>query len=178
MRSTVLRRSTFLSALLGALVLAAVAVAASNTTVTTHNTSKGKILSNSRGFSLYMFAKDKQGSGGKAPKITCYGQCAKIWPPLLVSKNGKVVAGNGSSVNQHLLGTARRRDGKVQATYNGWPLYLYVPDTKPGQTHGEGAVQFGAAWYLLNTKGQLVKHGTNCPPGYQMTPSGCLPQNY
>ena len=48
-------------------------------------------------------------------------------------------------------------------------------DRKPGQTTGEGVNQFGAPWYLLNTKGQEVK---GCPPGFQMSSSGCLPQNY
>jgi predicted lipoprotein with Yx(FWY)xxD motif len=174
MRSTILRRTTFVVALVGALALAAVAVAASNTTVKTRNTSQGKILANSHGLSLYMFVKDKQGGRGKSPKITCYGQCATAWPPLLVSKGGKVQAAKGSGVNQKLLGTAKRRDGKLQVTYNGWPLYTYGGDSGPGDTTGQGVIQFGAAWYLLNTKGQLVK----CPKNQGPSTSGCLPQGY
>ena len=176
MTRTALRKSTFIAALLGVLALAAIAAAASNTTVATHGSKKGTILANSRGFSLYMFAKDTQGRKGKSAKSTCYGQCAKIWPPLLVAKGGKPVAGKG--VNAKLLGTTRRTDRKVEVTYNGWPLYTYVPDTKPGNIKGEGAVQFGAAWYVLNPKGQLVKTGNGCPPGYVKTSSGCLPQTY
>ena len=179
MTRTALRRSMFIGALLGVLASAAIAVAASNTTVTTHGSKKGTILANSRGFSLYMFLKDKQGGKGKSAKSNCYCQCAKIWPPLLVSKGGKPVGAHG--VNSKLLGTTRRKDGKVEVTYNGWPLYTYLPDTKPGNIKGEGAVQFGAAWFVLNTKGQLVKTGNSgngCPPHYVKTSSGCLPQNY
>jgi predicted lipoprotein with Yx(FWY)xxD motif len=32
----------------------------------------------------------------------------------------------GAGVKQSLLGTVRRRDGRRQVTYNGWPLYYYA----------------------------------------------------
>jgi predicted lipoprotein with Yx(FWY)xxD motif len=172
MKSTFLRKTTIVAVLVGALALAAIAAASSNTTVTTHKTSHGKVLSNSKGFSLYQFAKDTQGGKGKSPKITCYGKCATAWPPLLVKKGAKVVAAGG--VNQKLLGTAKRRDGSLQVTYNGWPLYTYAGDSKAGQTTGQGVNQFGAAWYLLKTNGQLIK----CPQGQGPSTSGCLPQSY
>jgi predicted lipoprotein with Yx(FWY)xxD motif len=145
--------------LLGALVGAAIASASSGTGVGTHNTKRGKVLANSHGFSIYMFKKDKQHG-----KSTCYGQCAKVWPPLLTSS--KPVALRGSGVNPKLLGTTRRNDGKLEVTYNGWPLYLYIPDRKAGDINGEGANQFGAPWYLLNTAGNIVKpkSGGVCNP--------------
>src|SRR5260370_26062705 len=99
-----------------------------------------------------MFVKDKKGG-----KSTCYGQCARVWPPLLTS--ARPVAVKGSGVNAKLLGTTRRSDGKLEVTYNGYPLYLYAPDRKPGQTNGEGVSQFGAKWYLLDTAGQIGKGG-------------------
>jgi predicted lipoprotein with Yx(FWY)xxD motif len=174
MTSTFLRRTTSVAVLLGALALAAVSVAASNTTVTTHKTSQGKILANSKGFSLYNFPKDTQGGKGKAPKITCYGKCATAWPPVLVKKGAKVVAGSHSGVNSKMLGTTKRRDGSLQVTYNGWPIYSYGGDSNAGDSTGEGVQQFGAAWYLLKTNGQQVK----CPQGEGPSKSGCLPQTY
>jgi predicted lipoprotein with Yx(FWY)xxD motif len=157
MKATIPRRSAFIAALVCGLGLAAVALAASRTTsVGTHTSKQGKVLANSRGFSLYMFAKDTPGAKGKSAKSTCYGQCAKVWPPLLVSAGGRAVAARGSGVNQRLLATARRKDGKLEVTYDGWPLYTYAPDTKAGQTNGEAANQFGARWYVLNTKGQTL----------------------
>jgi predicted lipoprotein with Yx(FWY)xxD motif len=157
-----------------AVVLATVASAAGGTSVGTHNTKRGKVLASVHGYSLYMFQKDKKGNG----KSTCYGQCAKIWPPLLTS--GKPSAMRGSGLNPKLLGTIRRTDGKREVTYNGWPLYLYLPDRKPGDIHGEGANQFGAPWYLLNTGGNVVKQksGGGCPSGFVPSPSGCVPASY
>jgi predicted lipoprotein with Yx(FWY)xxD motif len=78
-----------------------------------------------------------------------------VWPPLL--STGRPGAMRGSGLNSKLLGTIRRTDGKTEVTYNGWPLYLYQPDRKPGDINGEGANQFGAPWYLLNTAGNIVK---------------------
>lgn len=161
------RRTVLTAVLLGALVGAAIAGAAGGTGVGTHNTNRGKILANSRGFSIYMFAKDKKGG-----KSTCYRNCAKVWTPLLTT--GKPAAIKGSGVNSKLLGTTRRTDGKTEVTYNGYPLYLYVPDRKPGQITGEGFNQFGAVWYLLNTRGTPVK----CPAGDTASSSGCLPGSY
>ena len=155
----VVRRAALAAVLAGALGAAAIASAAGGTGVGTHKTKFGKVLANSRGFSLYMFKKDKRGG-----KSTCYGQCAVVWPPLLTSR--KPFAIRGSGVNPRLLGTTRRKDGKLEVTYNGWPLYLYQPDRKAGDTNGEGANQFGAPWYLLNTAGNIVKpvSGRICNP--------------
>jgi predicted lipoprotein with Yx(FWY)xxD motif len=144
------RRAGLIAGLL-ALVLASVASAGGGTSVGTHNTKRGKVLATVHGYSLYMFQKDKKGNR----KSTCYGQCAKVWPPLL--STGRPGAMRGSGLNSKLLGTIRRTDGKTEVTYNGWPLYLYQPDRKPGDINGEGANQFGAPWYLLNTAGNIVK---------------------
>jgi predicted lipoprotein with Yx(FWY)xxD motif len=38
-------------------------------------------------------------------------------------------------------------------TYNGWPLYTYVGDKKPGDTNGNDLSQFGAQWYALTPAG-------------------------
>ena len=34
------------------------------------------------------------------------------------------------------LGTTKRKDGTVQVTYAGHPLYTYVDDKKPGEANG------------------------------------------
>jgi predicted lipoprotein with Yx(FWY)xxD motif len=60
------------------------------------------------------------------------------WPPLV--SNGKPIARAGAHAN--LLGTSRRRDGRMQVTYAGHPLCYFVQDTKPGQTKGEGLTGF------------------------------------
>jgi predicted lipoprotein with Yx(FWY)xxD motif len=136
---------------IAAATAAPVARRAAATTVTTHHTKHGKVLAAANGHTLYMFAIDK------AAKSSCYGSCAAVWPPLLTT--GRPVAAKGSGVNSKLLGTTRRKDGKLEVTYNGHPLYRYAPDTKPGQTNGEGANQFHGRWWVLNTSGNAVKTG-------------------
>ena len=153
--------------------VAAVAVAATRpATVTTHQTSKGKVLAAAAGHTLYLFAADKKG------KSSCYGSCTRTWTPDLTA--GKPVAASGSGVKSNLLGTARRRDGKTQVTYKGHPLYLDSKDKAPGQTKGENVNQFGGRWYVVNTAGNAVKpsSGGGCPPGYRPSPTGCVPSTY
>ena len=55
-------------------------------------------------------------------ETVCYDECAEAWPPVFT--NGKPTAGEG--VEASLLGTVKRRDGKLQVTYAGKPLYYYA----------------------------------------------------
>src|SRR5579864_345464 len=91
-------------------------------------TKLGTIVVDSKGITLYDFVKDK------GTTSVCYGACAALWPPLLTQ--GKPVAGPG--VKASLLGTTKRKDGKLEVTYGGHPLYYFVTDRKPGQTTGQG----------------------------------------
>jgi predicted lipoprotein with Yx(FWY)xxD motif len=140
---------------------AAVALAATATKVTTHQTQRGKVIAaGANGHTLYMFTHDQ----GKSSR--CNGACAAGWPPL-VTKGG-TAAVKGSGVNAKLLGTTRRADGKIQVTYAGHPLYEYTGDTRAGQISGEGANVFGGHWYILSTSGKAIKPkssgGGTCNP--------------
>lgn len=111
-------------------------------TVSTKKVGKlGTILVNSKGFTLYMFVPDKQ------KKVTCKGNCAVVWPPLK-AKNPTA----GGAAKKSLLGN----DGPV-VTYNRWPLYTYVSDTKPGQAKGQAIKQSGGLWYVLSASGKVIK---------------------
>ncbi len=128
---------------------ATTAKAASGTSATVsvaNNSGLGKILVDSQGRTLYLFAKD---SGTKS---TCFGGCATAWPPLLAS--GKPTVGGGAKAS--LLGTTPRSDGKPQVTYAGHPLYGYQGDSKPGDTTGQGSTGFGAPWYVLSPAGNEI----------------------
>jgi predicted lipoprotein with Yx(FWY)xxD motif len=109
----------------------------------------GRILVDSKGITLYDFVKDK------GTTSVCYGACAALWPPLLTKS--KPVAGPG--VRASLLGTTKRKDGKLEVTYNGHPLYYFVTDRKPGQTTGQGVNQFGGPWWVLSPAGKEIHHG-------------------
>jgi predicted lipoprotein with Yx(FWY)xxD motif len=139
------------SAITGLLLLAVVAgavaaSAAAGTVVTWRTTPIGNAITTSSGHTLYLFRADH------GTTSECYGQCATYWPPLLTS--GKPTA--SGRVKGSLLGTTKRKDGKLQVTYKGHPLYTYLPDKKVGQTSGEGSKAFGASWYALAPSGATI----------------------
>jgi predicted lipoprotein with Yx(FWY)xxD motif len=104
----------------------------------------GTILVDSEGRTLYDFHKDKGGTS------SCYGACAGAWPPLLTEGDPQAQG----AAERSMLGTTKRKDGTVQVTYNGWPLYTYVGDQGPGEANGNDIDQFGAEWYALQPNGQ------------------------
>jgi predicted lipoprotein with Yx(FWY)xxD motif len=106
-------------------------------------TSVGGVLADSRGHTLYAYAADK------VRKSACYGTCAATWPPLLTA--GKPVAGLGT--RGALLGTAKRKDGKLQVTYAGHPLYVFAAERKAGQLDGQG---YDGKWWALDASGAKV----------------------
>jgi predicted lipoprotein with Yx(FWY)xxD motif len=134
-------------------IIAAVAFAngtkSGGTTVAVAKTRIGRILVDSKGITLYDFVTDKGGVSG------CYGACAALWPPLITK--GKPHAGRG--VRASLLGTTKRKDGKLEVTYNHHPLYYFVTDRKPGQTTGQGVNQFGGPWWVLSPAGREIHRG-------------------
>jgi predicted lipoprotein with Yx(FWY)xxD motif len=136
----------FALAALAAVIGAVAASGATGTVVTWRKTPLGNAITTSSGHTLYLFRADH------GTTSECYGQCAVYWPPLLTS--GKPVA--SGRVKSSLLGTTKRKDGKLQVTYKGHPVYTYLPDKKPGQTAGEGSKAFGAAWYALAPSGATI----------------------
>ncbi len=124
-------------------------------TVGVANSSLGSILVNSTGRTLYLFKAD---SGTRS---ACTGACATAWPPLLAT--GKPTSGSGLTASE--LGTITRSGGKHQVTYNGHPLYLFIKDTKPGQTNGQGVTAFGAAWFALTPSGNQASSPASSSSG-------------
>jgi predicted lipoprotein with Yx(FWY)xxD motif len=92
-----------------------------------------RVLTNARGFTLYLFVPDSP------DKSTCYGTCAVYWPPV----TGSPVAGPGVIGK---LGTIRRSDAQTQVIYDGHPLYTYVGDSRPGQANGNNINLNGGLW--------------------------------
>jgi predicted lipoprotein with Yx(FWY)xxD motif len=95
------------------------------------------------GFTLYRFDKDQES------KPSCYGACAKKWPPLITE-----LKPYGVDVVKSKVGTTRRKDGTLQVTYFGYPLYTYVGDKVTGEVNGHGVEAFGGTWYALRANGQ------------------------
>ena len=116
-----MKKVSGLSAVLlaGALVMSPAANAA--TVVTAKN-----------GMTVYVFDKDQGGTP------SCYDACGKNWPPYLAKSSGKMEEG---------WATVKRKDGLLQWTYDGKPLYFYAGDTKKGDKTGDG---IGGVWHIVN----------------------------
>jgi predicted lipoprotein with Yx(FWY)xxD motif len=125
--------------------VAPTARAATAPTLSLRSTAYGKILVNSEGFTLYLWAVDKRN------KSECSGPCLEVWPFVLVS--GKPTAGPG--VNASLLGTIKEKGGN-EVTYNGHPLYTFASDAKPGVISGEGNPTFGGPWWVVSAAGDAI----------------------
>ena len=127
-------------------VTAAAAFASTKTsTVSLRTTKVGKALVAANGRTLYLFTADK------GRKSSCYGKCAAVWPPLAAAYPTV-----GRGLRASLLGTTKRKNGKLQVTYGGHPLYFFAKDTKPGDVRGEGVVHFGGSWWLVSPAGTEI----------------------
>src|SRR4051812_3899731 len=128
----------------GVLATAAFATA-SKPTVSLRKTAVGRVLVAAHGRTVYLFTADK------GSKSTCYGQCAGVWPPLIAAKPT-----TGAGLSGAQLGTTKRKNGKLQVTYGGHPLYYFAPDKQAGDIHGQGVVHFGGAWWVVSPGGAKI----------------------
>ncbi len=120
---------------------------ASQLTLKVRNTRYGPILFDQRDRVLYGFTRDKRGG-----KSTCYGACAAAWPVYYSKSRVKAVG----AVKQSLIGTVRRRDGRLQVTYNGWPLYFYAHEG-PREVKCQNIDEFGGIWLVMKPSGRLLR---------------------
>ena len=123
-------------------------------TLTMKATKIGKVLTDAKGDTLYVYSKDMRGGPS-----TCSMSCAKEWPAV----KGKPEAAMGVKFAGK-LGSVKDADGTVQATYDGYPLYTYAGDMAPGQTSGNGAA---GVWHVIT--GSLLT--TSSSGGMMASPS-------
>jgi predicted lipoprotein with Yx(FWY)xxD motif len=103
----------------------------------------GPVLVDAEGMTVYDFTVDE------GMKSNCYGGCEAAWPP--VTTTGKPTAGEGATAAD--LGTTKRKDGTLQVTYKGHPLYTFTGDQGPGEANGNEAE---GTWFALDEAGQEV----------------------
>ena len=113
--------------------------------------SLGTILVDGKGQTLYLFVPDHD-----TGRSTCYSICAVQWPPLLLPKGIEKPVATGDA-KASLLGTTRRKNGTIQVTYAGWPLYWFIYDAKPGDATGQGLNNLGGLWYVLSPTGREIR---------------------
>ncbi len=113
------------------------------TTITLGDSEFGSMLFDSKKQAIYIFQKDSKG------KTVCYDDCAEAWPPVFTK--GEPKAGEG--VKASLLGTVKRRDGKLQVTYAGKPLYFYAHEG-PGEVRCHNVNLNGGLWWVVGPDGK------------------------
>jgi predicted lipoprotein with Yx(FWY)xxD motif len=111
--------------------------------IRTGGSAYGRMLFDGRRQAIYLF--DREGS----TRPRCYGECAEAWPPVLADGEAQPRGG----VRAGLLGTVERRDGSVQVTYGGHPLYYYAHEG-PGQVLCHDIVEYGGTWLVVTPRGE------------------------
>src|SRR5260221_870811 len=97
----------------------------------------GKFLVGKDGLTLYSFTPDGVNTS------VCYDKCATAWPPLTVDSADKL------ATDPNIPGTFvtfARKDGALQVTYNGMPLYYWFKDAKAGDTTGNRITR---TWWVV-----------------------------
>jgi predicted lipoprotein with Yx(FWY)xxD motif len=112
------------------------------TAITLGDSEFGSMLFDSSRHAIYVFENDRD------DETVCYGECAEAWPPVFT--NGTPKAGKG--VDASLLGTVKRRDGKLQVTYAGKPLYFYAHE-RPGEVKCHNVNLNGGFWWVVGPEG-------------------------
>jgi predicted lipoprotein with Yx(FWY)xxD motif len=91
----------------------------------------GRVVTTVAGATLYTFDQDQNG------RSSCYGDCARHWPPLIALSTAKA---------HWRMSLTRRTDGQQQWLYDGKPLYTYINDAMPGDVNGDNV---GDAWHVV-----------------------------
>lgn len=113
-----------------------------------------KVLTTAGGFVIYWFAKDTPTTSN------CNGSCASFWPPL----TGTPTLASGVTLSGK-LGTIKRADGALQATYDGHPLYLFKTDTSAGMASGNDLNASGGLWWAMTASGAKIKKSLSSTSG-------------
>jgi predicted lipoprotein with Yx(FWY)xxD motif len=123
----------------------------------------GSYLTNATGWTLYTFARDIPTNGTSR----CTGNCIKNWPAFYTTS---LTLSPGLDTTSFTVIT--RPDGGKQIAYNGYPLYYFRNDTKPGDTNGQGFLKLWfAATYpapttsLTSTTTATASSTTTVPKG-------------
>ena len=103
----------------------------------------GQTVQDEDGWVLYRFDGDK---AEPEPESTCNGECAKVWPPVVILDAKPKLAG----VEDSEVGTVQREDGTTQLTIGDWPVYRYIGDKAPGKWSGQNV---GGKWFVVNPDG-------------------------
>jgi predicted lipoprotein with Yx(FWY)xxD motif len=148
--------------LAGSVGATALASAGALTIGSASNSSLGKrVVVNAQGHTLYSLNPET------AAHLLCKSsECLKFWPPLTVSSTTTTLK-DGPGVHGRLA-ILHRRNGLLQVTLRGMPLYRFSHDHAKGQVNGEGIESFGGIWHAVAAA--ATKSTTPTPPTPAPTP--------
>lgn len=120
------------------------------------------IVVNSHGRALYTLSGDTK----RHPKCTKASGCFAFWPPAKVSSKNVTKA---SGIRGKL--GVWRRDGFLQLTIAGHPLYTFSQDTRKDVATGQGIRTFGGVWHVRTASGAASSSpSTSTTPPTTTTP--------
>jgi predicted lipoprotein with Yx(FWY)xxD motif len=130
--------------------------------VSTTSTAAGKILVDAQGRTMYAFAADSKG------KSNCSGSCLTYWPAVPAGATTPTASAGVTAT----FGVLHRQDGTEQLTVDGWPMYTYIGDSKPGATTGQGKNLSGGLWWVVSPSGKWITKAGSATGKASKSPSG------
>ncbi|MFD8776986.1 hypothetical protein [Streptomyces sp. NPDC057889] len=82
-----------------------------------------------------------------ADKVTCFDNCAKLWPAATTTDARNVTV---KGVDKKLVPTVKRPDGTTRITLAGRPLHRYAKDDEPKEAYGRGV---DGTWFAATPTG-------------------------
>jgi predicted lipoprotein with Yx(FWY)xxD motif len=110
------------------------------------------------------------GDSARHPKCTKSNGCFSFWPPVKVSSAKKLSKASGI---RGKLGVWHR-NGFLQVTLAGHPLYRYAGDTHKHSATGEGIRTFGGTWHVIKAAGGTSGGTTSTTRTTTTTTTKCL----
>ncbi|MFL5863622.1 MAG: hypothetical protein ACJ780_23090 [Solirubrobacteraceae bacterium] len=104
-------------------------------------TTTENIVVSSKGRAVYTLSGDTT----RHPKCTKANGCFSFWPPVTVSSARHL---SKASAVKGTLGTFKR-NGIIQVTLGGHPLYTFANDNKRATATGEAITGFGGIWHVV-----------------------------
>jgi len=120
-------------------------------------TTRENIVVNSRSHAIY----DLTGDSKNHPECTKAKGCFQFWPPVTASSQKQLSKAPGITGK---LGTWHR-NGFLQVTLAGHPLYRFAPDLQKNAATGEGIHSFGGTWHVVKASGSRGGSGGSSSGG-------------
>jgi predicted lipoprotein with Yx(FWY)xxD motif len=125
------------------------------------------VVVNSRGGAVYWLSGDSKSH----PECTSQNSCFSFWPPV------KVKSAKGLSKAAGIKGKLGtwRRNGFLQLTLGGHPLYTYSGDSGRGTALGDGIKTFGGTWHVIADGSSSPSSGGTTSTGTTTTTTPTMP---